>query len=405
MKRILFVDDDLPVLDGLRARLHRMSNKWAMAFVDSGGRALAEFQRQPFDVIVSDVRMPGIQGGRLLRTVSERWPEAVRIALSGLTDPEVAVRFAPLAHQFLSKPCESRVLEDVIERCLDLQRLLRQPALRAIVGRMRQLPALRGTYARLQRTLANEEVSVREVAEVVATDPVIAAKVLQMVNSAFFRSGRRMTNIEQAVGYLGFAAIRNLVLSAEVFTLWPMQTRDDSPLDLERLQQHAQQVMMVTRALTARSALADDALLAALLHDIGYWILAHECPHDLERAYRCARDEGITLEDAEREVLGASHAQLGAYLLGIWGLPYTVVEAVAHHHAPQRVAQKEFDVLAALAVAHALAGFDDTSAFGGPLAHDQTVDAAYLESLGAPFSWEEASLRARECLSSKEPAS
>jgi putative nucleotidyltransferase with HDIG domain len=183
------------------------------------------------------------------------------------------------------------------------------------------------------------------------------------------------------------------------------RTPEASPLDLERLQQHAQQVMTVIRALTAKSALADDALLAALLHDIGYWVLAHECPHDLKRAHAWARDKGITLDDAEREVIGASHAQVGAYLLGIWGLPYTVVEAVAHHHAPEGVRQKELDVLATLAVAHTLTDADDTSAFDGSLVRDHAVGAEYLAALGAPFSWEEASQRARECLSSKEATS
>lgn len=401
MRRILFVDDDPPTLEALRMRLRRMASKWTMVFADSGGQALVEFQRQPFDVIVSDVHMPGIQGSRLLRTVSERWPQAVRIALSGLTDPDVAIRFAPLAHQFLSKPCESPLLEQVIERCLSLQELLRQPQLRAIVGHMRQLPALRGTFARLQSALSSENVSVREVAAVIETDAVITGKVLQMVNSAFFRIGRRITNIEQAVTYLGFAAIRNLVISAEVFSLWPASA-PGAVINLEQIQRHAQDVMRVARALTAGTPLADDTLLAALLHDIGYWVLAHECPYDLQRAHAWAAEKGLTLEAAEREAIGASHAQIGAYLLGIWGLPYPVVEAVAHHHAPGPLRQGQFDVLAAVAVAHALAGSDDTSAFSGSLAPDHGVGPDYLEAVAAPFSWEEAVQRAGTCLEREE---
>ncbi|HVZ36835.1 MAG TPA: response regulator, partial [Polyangiaceae bacterium] len=393
MKRILFVDDDAPLLEALRMRLRCMRSQWAMTFVDSGGQALKALQDERYDIIVSDVCMPGMSGDRLLRTVSERWPETVRIALSGLSDPGEAIRLAPIAHQFLSKPCEAPLLENAIERCLALQDLLSAPALRAIVGRIRKLPPLRGTYAALQSLLWNPNVTVHDVAEVITRDTVIAAKVLQVVNSAFFRQARRISSIEQAVTYLGFAAIRNLVMSAEVFAQWPDRV-PGAVISLDRMQDHAHQVLAVSNSLTAGMSISDDAVLAALLHDIGYWVLAYECPRELERAHSLAISRKMTMYAAELEILGSSHAEVGAYLLGLWGLPYSVVEAVAHHHAPQAVAQTEFDVLAALATAHALAPQDDAAAFEGGLESGPAVDASYLASLRSPISWDEAVRRA-----------
>jgi CheY-like chemotaxis protein len=210
MKRILFVDDDVPVLDSLRMRLRPMSSQWAISFASSGGQALADLQQETYNVIVSDIRMPGMDGVRLLRTVSERWPETVRIALSGYADPQQTLHLAPVAHQFLSKPCEALLLEQTIERCLVLHEVLHQPKLRAVVGRLRRLPALRGTHAKLQAAVANEDVTMHEVAQIIAGDPVVAAKVVQMVNSAFFRRGRRITSIDQAVTYLGLSTVRAL---------------------------------------------------------------------------------------------------------------------------------------------------------------------------------------------------
>ena len=172
MKRVLFVDDDIQVLEGLRLVLRRREHEWTMTFVDSGARALAEFQTQPYDVIVSDIRMPAMHGTRLLRTVSDRWPEVARIALSGVTDAEQAMHLAPIAHQFLSKPCEPSVLEQVIDRSLGLQELLPEPALRAMVGRARRLPPLRRTYAKLQSALLSDEPTAHEVAQIVASDTV-----------------------------------------------------------------------------------------------------------------------------------------------------------------------------------------------------------------------------------------
>lgn len=388
MKRILFVDPEVAVLENLRLRLHPVQHKWDMTFTDSGGQALAHFQSHPYDVIVSEVRMPGMQGGRLLRTVGERWPSAIRIALSGLSDPAQALRLAPFAHQFLSKPCSAQQIEDVIERCLALQELLQKQSLRTLVGRMQRVPSLRGIYSKLQLLLARENATAEEVATLIGNDPIIAAKVLQMANSAFFRRGRRITNMEQAVIYLGIALVRSLVLSAEIFMQWP-DSRAGVPVNLEKLAHHSQQVTTVTHAITRGMELADDSLMAALLHDVGYWLLAHECPQELQRAHELALREKQPLHQAEKQMIGASHAEIGAYLLGIWGLPYSVVEAVAHHHEPAQVPQHGFDALGALALAHALVPGGDSEAFVTPTAEPE-VGAEYLTALGAPFDWEHA---------------
>jgi HD-like signal output (HDOD) protein/CheY-like chemotaxis protein len=399
MKRILFVDDDIPLLEGLRVLLRQREREWTMRFVNSGAQALAEFQTQPYDVIVSDIRMPGMHGTRLLRTVSERWPEAARIALSGVADPEQAMHLAPIAHQFLSKPCDSSGLEQVIDRYLRLQELLPEPALRAMVGRTRRLPPLRRTYAKLQSAVLSNDPNTREVTQIVGNDTIIAAKVLQLANSAFFRPGRCTSNIDQAVSDLGVATLRRLVTSAEVFAQWPPKPTT-AILDFERLQLHTQAVTSVAQALTMGTSLADDVRLAALLHDIGYWILAHECPRELERARHCALEKGVPMNEAERQAIGISHAEIGGYLLGIWGLPEAVVAAVAHHHAPERMQPRGFDALAAVVVANALADTDDTAAFGASLQPDVQVGATYLESMSAPFSWSEAVQRAAVCLQS-----
>jgi HD-like signal output (HDOD) protein/ActR/RegA family two-component response regulator len=388
MKRLLFVDDERPVLEGLRSRLHRFAAaQWQMEFVTSGELAIEHLQRQPCDLVVTDMRMPGMDGATLLEQVSTRWPQTVRIVLSGYSELEQTIRLVPYAHQYLSKPCQPRQLETVIERCLLLQDLLNRADLRAIVGRIRKLPSLPHIYAKLRDIVRDENVTLQEVAALVAADSALAARVLQVVNSAFFRLARRITNIEQAVNYLGFTAIRNLAVSLEIFAQWPRGA--SGVLDLHKLQSHAHAVASVASSLTAGTLIADDTMLAGLLHDIGYWILAQECPADLHQATELAAAQGIPLHLAETQVIGASHAEIGAYLLGIWGLPYPVIEAVAHHHLPQRVAQSEFDVLAAVAVAHAFVESDDASAFGTRLGADPRVDASYLKSISAPFDWDE----------------
>lgn len=389
MKSILFVDDERPVLDGLRARLHALNRKWTMKFVESGALALAEMREHPYDVIVTDMNMPTMIGATLLEHVSAAWPQTVRIVLSGSAElDEMAMSLVPLAHQYLSKPCQPRQLENVIERCLLLHDLLGRPQLRAVVGRIQKLPSPPTIYAAFQSILSNQSVTNREVAALVTADAALAARVLQIVNSAFFRLAKRISSVEQAVAYLGFKAIRNLAMSVEVFTKWPGGTC--SVLDLGLLQLHAQGVAAAANALAAKTTLADDAMLAGLLHDIGYWVLAQECPEDLGKAVTLSISARIPLYAAEIQIMGASHAEIGAYLLGIWGLPHSVVEAVAHHHQPERVSHSEFDVLAAVVSAHTLVPSDDATVFGRDVPPDPKVDATYLAGVNAPFDWDEA---------------
>jgi len=394
-KRILFVDDDAPILNGLRVRLHRLRDKWDMQFVTSGAEAVETLGSSHYDVVVTDMRMPGMDGAELLSIVRDRWPDTVRIVLSGYAELQQVVRLVPYAHQYFSKPCEAGQLENLIDRCLRLHELLRQPTLRAVVGRVCKLPAMPQVYARLQSLLASDATSVHDVAELIASDAAITAKVLQLVNSAFFRLARRITNIEQAVNHLGFGAIRNLVISAEIFSRWP--SRDTRcVLNIDKLQSHVHQVAAVAHSLAAGTPRADDALLAGLLHDIGYWVLANECSDNLVEAVSVAVTNKIPLHEAETQVIGASHAQIGAYLLGIWGLPYPVIEAVAHHHTPESIPQSELDALGAVTLAHALVPGDDTEAFNAPLVPDPKVDATFLSSLNAPFDWTEAEHRVEE---------
>lgn len=393
MKRVLFVDDEPALLDGLRGRLRSLRNQWDMVFVESGARALTEIEMRPFDVIVTDMRMPSMDGAQLLGVVAERWPHIIRIVLSGYSEQHLTSRLLTIAHQYLSKPCETQQLENIINRSTQLHTLLAEPRLRALVGRLRQLPAMPNTYSQLAQTISGETPSVRAVASLIAADPAIAAKVLQIVNSSFFRLARQITKIEQAVTHLGFAAIRNIVLSAEIFSSW---RADAVPagFDPERLRLQAVRVAAVARSLARRTDMEEDAMLAGLLHEIGYLVLAQECPRELEEAQKIARERAVPVHLAEQELLGTSQAQIGAYLLGIWGLPHPLIEAVAFQHNPKLVPQTEFDLLAALATARTLAYADTPNAFGVIETIDTGIDEEYLQSLHAPFNWAEAQQRA-----------
>ena len=390
-RQILFVDDDPAILSGLRVRLHRFDSRWAMYFADSGAAAIEALERCDYDLIIADVRMPGMDGVELLRTVSERWPNTIRIALSGYAGEKQVARLVPYAHQYLNKPCPSSQLEELIERCLRLHELLPDARLRALAGSVRTLPVTIRAHTELQAALSQESAGIAAVTGIVASDTALTAKTLQLANSEFFRLSRRITNVEQAVGHLGLGVMRALAASTDVF--WQGAEHESITLRLDELQQHANTVAAAARSLARDTPHGDDAWAAGLLHDIGYWILARERQAELLQCLQLAVADGLPLQEAEARILGASHAQLGAYLLGLWGIPGALVEAVVFHHAPDRVAQSQFGALEALAVAESLCGTDDAGVFDGRSVPAFGVGVDYLKSVNAPFDWPEAARR------------
>lgn len=374
MRRILFVDDEPLVLDGLRRMMHRWRDEWDLHFALGGEAALQSVLAEPFDVVLTDMRMPGIDGAQLLQEVAARTPATIRIVLTGQTDEAAAVRAMPVAHQFLMKPCDPATLRQVISRTLSLRDRLADVALRSFAGQVETLPSVPTTYLALGRALGNTASSINDIAAIIERDPALAAKVLQLVNSSFFGQRREVSSVRQACALLGTGLMRNLALAQEAFA--PHTWRATPGLSLQDEGGHAVAVAKVACAMQVTAATAEAAVAAGLLHDIGKVLIASrpESPYALD--WRRCQAEQLPFYEVERARCGVSHAEVGAYLLGLWGLPHGVVEAVAFHHAPGLVLEGDRRVLAAVHVADALVH----EAAGTPWA--TTLDPDCVELLG-----------------------
>jgi HD-like signal output (HDOD) protein len=385
MRHILFVDDEPHILDGLQRMLRPYRQVWAMSFALGGEAALAHLATTPVDVVVTDMRMPGIDGPTLLSHVQERFPQIVRIVLSGQTDLATMIRTTPVAHQFLAKPCDGPTLITVIERVCQLEDLLQDAALRQVVGRMDKLPPAPRLYTALTRALEDPGTSLSEIARIVEQDVAMAAKCLQLVNSAFFGPSRRVTSIQHATSYLGINMLRSLVLSSEVFGAAETMPRSVGSRREQALEHEGLLVANLARALVGDRSRVDEAFMAGILHDIGTLVLATSLPDVVENVIAHATKEGLPMYEVEREWFGVSHAEIGAYLLGMWGLPYSIVEAVAYHHAPQYpnggTGHPGLDVRGAVCVANLLA--EEQAAAVGRLPRTR-LDLPRLEAFGSP---------------------
>jgi len=383
VKRILFVDDESKILDGIRRMLYADRQRWEMQFAVGPEAALKACESGGFDVVISDMRMPEMDGATLLTKIRDLYPSTARIILSGYSEPELATRALPVAHRFLSKPCNAVDLKATIERTCTLQDLLSNSELRQIVGEVAKLPSLSVTYTSLNRAVNDPNSSIGNVSKIIEQDMAMSAKVLQLANSAFFGLAKEVTNISHAVSYLGMQTIKNLVLTAEVFSVFVPDGK--TPLDCDLLQKHAHRTAAIVAKLPLDAKSREVAIVASLLHDVGQLFLASKMPQKLSAAFDLAKQRGCELFEAEEELLGSSHAEIGAYLLGLWGIPHLAVEAIAHHHRPTRIVHSGLDSAAAVYVAHVLAHEPDGSSKVWPKESDRSC----FETLGVWIQFEE----------------
>lgn len=348
---IVFVDDEERVLSGLRRLLRPLRATWDMHFVLSGHEALEFFAENDVDVVVSDVRMPGMDGIELLELVREQHPELIRIILSGHSDQVATLRATGVAHQYLAKPCDPAVLQGAIDRSAKLRQELGDERVAAAIGGTRSLPPAPKVYDRLTQEMTREEPSLSVISDVVASDPALAAKVLQLVNSAFFSLRREVVSVHHAVSLLGMKTVTGLTLTVGLF-----ETPQPIPAIAELLGQvrdcsmaAANVARSIAMAEGGSQADGDAAFLAGILHGCGKLVLSVSWPHEFVRLEGGAP----TLED-EVAAYGIDHARAGAYLLGVWGLPYEIVEAVAFHHDPASNNEERFGTTMALHAALAM---------------------------------------------------
>lgn len=374
MNRVLLVDDEPNIVQGLTRMMRCVRDEYETRYALSGAEALRIMAEWPADVVVSDMRMPGMNGVELLNRIAIEYPEAVRLILSGYTDREVIMQSAVVAHQFLSKPCDAQTLVHTLRRAASVRSLLKEPAIRHAVGRTMQLPCLSTTYDNLMVVLGTPDCTPADVAEVVSTDVVLTAKVMQLVNSGFFGVTRRVDSIVDAITCLGIDVVRALVATIEAFDGFKATFDDEQ---IRGVFHHSLRVAELARSIAAFEGLSlaeqEDALLAGMLHDIGKLVLARAYPERYSEAV--LSDSELWPDQAlERYTIGASQSEVGAYLLGLWGFQIHIVEAVAFHDRPDACRAPVFSLTTIIHAANVLADAPSDS----PLQGSFRLDYEYL---------------------------
>jgi putative nucleotidyltransferase with HDIG domain len=369
------------VLAVLQAFMQRLSNDWEAVCVESGPQALALMEKQPFDVVITDMRMPEMNGTELLNEVMRRYPKTVRIVLSGHADEQTVQESVGVAHQWVAKPFDLKVLRSVLSLIASFHRRLEAPDIKEVIGKIRNLPSAPNLYFEIIEALQSSTASTQTIAEIIGRDVALTANILHLVNSAFFGCARSICDASEAVQLLGVSRIRSLALIHHVFSSF--EKRSYGELSVEEVWQHSLQTASWARQIVLWQGggrmMEEQAFTGGLLHDIGQLIVAANLPAAYREVRGLARSRKIPLYEAEQEVLKANHADIGAYLLSIWGLPIPLVEAVALHHEPFRAPNGTFGALTAVHVASAWS-YEQTPT--GREIPGPPLDLVYLQETG-----------------------
>jgi HD-like signal output (HDOD) protein len=391
MKKILFVDDEENILEGLQRTLRPLRNEWDMVFLNSGAEALEALKKESFDVILSDLWMAEMNGPLLLAEAKKISPETVRIILSGTIDEDYVMKSVSVAQQYLIKPCDIDTLQNTVNRACALHSFLANDELKKLIGQMKSLPSLPSLYREIVEELQLPDSSLQKIGKIFEKDIAMTARILQLVNSAFFGVRRKISSPAKAVGLLGVETVQSLVLSLEIFS----QFHHDKPgaSYLDELWKHSMTVGMFTQTI-ARLEEKDLKkhklyMTAGLLHDTGKLVLCYNFPDKYSEIVSSAQGSAHFLE-LEYSAFGASHMEIGAYLLGIWGLLDPIVEAAGFHHNPQQCITRAFSPLAAVHVADAFVHQIADEA-------DELIDDRFIEDLGVSnriAAWRDACMAA-----------
>lgn len=355
-RKILFVDGEPRVLQGLKRMLRSMNHEWEMSFAETGKGALDILGRDSFSVVVTDIFIPDMDGIELLKKIAAMHPQVVRIAFSGTPKENMILKTINSTHQFLSKPCNPDELKRVVTRACALKDLLIEENLVSIISKMESLPSIPSLYVKIVAELQSEDASIQTIGEIISKDLGMTIKILQLVNSAYFGVIKRITSIAHAVSFLGLDTIKGIVLLEKTFSQYKDKNIPDN--FLEQIFNHSMKIGVVTKAISEQEGLnkkrVNDAYFAGLLHDVGKLVLADNFPEKFMQIINLSKKNNTPAYVFEKDAFGTTHAEVGSYLIGLWGLDDAIVEAVAFHHSPEMCPERKFIPMTSVYISNAL---------------------------------------------------
>ncbi len=353
-KKILFVDDEPNVLRSFKRILRNLQHEWDMFFVVSGKDAISLMEKQPFDVILTELVTADMPSGQLLKVISEKYPATARIILSGCTDQEIILNSLKYSHQFLSKPSNEKSIKTAITKACVICNLLNDINLKKIVSGIVSLPSLPSLYHKINNEILSDKSSIQKIGNIISKDLGMSAKILQIINSAYFGLPQKISTIQDAVMFLGLDTLHALVISSDLFS--KMDTTLFPTSFFEAMQNHSIGTGIFAKKIAefenCEKKICNDAFLAGVLHDIGRLVLISNWPKKYKEILEKAEKDKLPVIDVEKKNMETTHSDIGAYLMSLWGMNSSIVEAIGFHHYPDKITTNQFSILSAVHIAN-----------------------------------------------------
>ena len=363
--RILFVDDEVSILNSLRRGLRLHCRDWEIKFFNSPIEALNSLSDFNPMVIVSDKRMPEMDGIDFLKQVNVQAPDVIRILLTGDTNNEIAIDSSDVVHMLASKPFKIESIIQLLKRALSLQRIPVSLSIRKQLCAIDRIPVLPKEYNQLTEYLKKDNIETKEVANIISHNPLILAKLMQLANSAFLGFSTPVYDAQHTVTRLGIDFIKNLVL---FFGLFEPRNNIDNQL-CEQLFTEAMEIAILSKQFSTASKQtskeADNSFILCLLHNIGKVMSGMKI---------------ISMESDKSDITPHEDDIVGAYLLALWEFDADIVNAVLFQSIPEKsenITPLSCQLHVAKTVYHshklALSAFDDKAGLNCQLLKSQGV--------------------------------
>jgi len=343
MLKILFVDSEINVLNGIKRILHKNRNIWEMFFAVSVKEANQKMKKHSIDVVVAEFKITAEDGEPFLMKVKSDLPLAIRIVYSDEISKDKLYDALFYAHYFLQKPFKPKELKERIESGIKIKSgITDNIALQKIVSSVTKLPSLPKIFFEINEVIKKDDFSLKQVSDLIEKDVAMSARVIQIVNSGFFGINKEITSIFEALKLIGIETVRSLVLTVNVFEVF----RGNRLLEkyLSQIMNHsflvAHGAKKYIEHFTDETNLSEFAFIAGLFHDIGKLIFfsSEELRKKLLENFQLIKSNRL---EEETEIFGVTHPELGAYLLSLWGMGNDIVEAVAYSHNPDKIDSKK----------------------------------------------------------------
>lgn len=355
-QNVLFVDDDSHLLSGLQRMLRGMRDEWEMTFTLGGREAIKKIQGQCFDVVVTDMRMPEVDGVEVLKAVRDLCPKSVRVVLSGQAEQGSIFQALSQCHQYYAKPCNAIQLQTSIKRACTTRHLIGNSHFRKVVGGISCLPSIPQNIRQLEALLSGDDSALHELEALISSDAAIGAKVLQLANSTLFGRNTDVIDIKAAVRTLGLDFLTKCLDKSAIFS----SAEDTWPVCASAIQAHVNEVAAIAENFALQrfgcKHRAGVARTAGLLHEVGRIILIQADPAGYAEVLSLIRSEQISSTAAELSMFGVTHAEIGGYLLSLWGIPSLITNAITYHRVPSSAPCEAIEIAQLLSDANEIAG-------------------------------------------------